>query len=655
MIFPIISLGISLALLLLCVTDQSLAQVDHTAIYDLNLTELSKLKVSSATKVALNSNEVPSTVKIITAEDIHRKGYLTLDEVLTDQPGFQFRDILGINSYAFQRGVPNQNNLTLLLIDGVQVNELNSGGFYGGGQYNLANVERIEIVYGPASVVYGTNAVSGVINIITKSALESRASVGALYGSFNTAAANAQYCFVNEAKSFGVSVAGMVRQSEKADLKGEAGDMNWSDKMENDETDYSFDLKLQSGDLVVGTNFLQKQTTTATLNKGRDAMYRDYGTLWNIRFVNAYVKYAYPITEAVSFSTTLYHRNTTVLDNSVYWAVDTARIGYYRPNYLTGWEGVVDVALSEAAACTGGLTVELEHLAKGASYSVSDGPEVNPPPPPEPDMARNSTISVFVEPRLRILDGLFLSGGLRFDHSSVYEQVLTPRLGASYAFGSSLLRLSYAEAFRAPKPWDYTDGRGNPSLTSERMRSFETSFSTILLKHLCVEVAGYSNLLEGAFIRQSSPSGYWWDNAGMVHTLGAEISAQYKYRDVKADVNYTYTDSRNESDAQVPEISFHMANVGFTYSLLPHLTLNLRGNFTGERPNPSLIPAENSRIIAASFLLHGTITVHDILGCDVKLSVRNLLDTKYYHSSNREPERYRQPQRTVMISATWTL
>jgi len=65
------------------------------------------------------------------------------------------------------RGAPSQNNLILVLIDGIQINELNSGGFYGGYQYSLQNVKQIEVVYGPSSALYGTNAISGIINIIT--------------------------------------------------------------------------------------------------------------------------------------------------------------------------------------------------------------------------------------------------------------------------------------------------------------------------------------------------------------------------------------------------------------------------------------------------------------------------------------------------------
>jgi len=230
--------------------------------YELNLSELSKLKITSASKVP----------------QIKENGYFTLEEALSDLPGFQFRNTLGQNSYVFQRGVPNQNNLTLVLIDGVQVNELNSGGFYAGGQYNMANIERIEVIYGPSSVAYGTNAVTGIINIITKSALEKKAEISALIGSFNTTKSDFIYSLANDKKTFGILVSGMVKKSDKANLKGSAGDNNWTDLMDNFENDYSFDVKIQLKDFVIGTNYLYKMASTATLIKAIDSEYRDYGT-----------------------------------------------------------------------------------------------------------------------------------------------------------------------------------------------------------------------------------------------------------------------------------------------------------------------------------------------------------------------------------------
>ena len=152
------------------------------------------IDVITATKRAQKAHEVPATIRVITAKQIKERGYFTLEDALADLPGIQFRNIQGFNTYTFIRGTVSQNNKILLLIDGIQINELNSGGFYGGGQFNLSNVKRIEVLYGPASALYGTNAISGIINIITRSPKDIAGKksghgghISGLYGTFNSA------------------------------------------------------------------------------------------------------------------------------------------------------------------------------------------------------------------------------------------------------------------------------------------------------------------------------------------------------------------------------------------------------------------------------------------------------------------------------------
>lgn len=160
-----------LALLLISyslLTAQERDTLGAEEILRMSFADLMNTKVVSASKVSQQIKDVSATVQVITAEQIKERGYFTLEEALGDLPGFQFRNMLGFNSYIFMRGAPSQNNLIILMVDGVQINELNSGGFYAGGQFNMSNIEMIEVVYGPASTLYGTNAVSGIINIITK-------------------------------------------------------------------------------------------------------------------------------------------------------------------------------------------------------------------------------------------------------------------------------------------------------------------------------------------------------------------------------------------------------------------------------------------------------------------------------------------------------
>lgn len=631
--------------------DKPLTTIDP---YELNLSELSKLKVTSASKVAQKINEVPSSVYIITGSQIKENGYFTLDEALSELPGFQFRNIQGINSYIFQRGIPNQNNLTLVLIDGVQVNELNSGGFYAGGLYNLSNIDRVEVIYGPSSVAYGTNAVSGVINLITKSALEKKAEISALIGSFNTTKSDLNYCYTNEKKTFGISISGMVKKSDKANLKGQAGDNNWTDLMNNFENDYTFDLKVQSKDFIFGTNYLYRKASTATLWKSVGTDYRDFGTSWNIQFLNNYLKYNKKISDKLAYTAVLYNRNSTVLDNTVYTVFNNSQIGYYRPNNLSGLENIVNYEIGSFFSITGGVTFEYEQLANNASNSTSSSGVLKPPRPTKPEMTNNHLVSVFIEPRLTLMKSLFLSGGMRFDQSSIYNKVVTPRVGLSYIYQRHRLRLSYSEAFRAPKPWDYSDGLGNPGLNPEKMKSFEAALTLSIGEQLKLDLIGYKNNLKSAITKEVTNEGFRWVNSGQINTDGIEIYLRHTSKKLNTSLNYTYNQSKNEFGIFAPEISKHCGNASATYPFNEYIKINLRANYIGKRENPKTIVSTNSNYVDPCLVFHGALSFFDYKGFDVQLLMKNILNTEYYHTSNRDPDRYRQPQRTIMLSVGYT-
>lgn len=632
----------------------SFSQSDSLDIYDYDFDQLSKIIITSASKASQNIEEVPSTVSIVTGDQIKERGYFTLEDVLSDLPGFQFRNIQSINTYSFQRGIPNQNNLILVLIDGIQVNELNSGGFYGGGQYNLSNINRIEIIYGPSSVAYGTNAISGIINIITKSATEEQTEFNALAGNFNTLKNDFNFCLANKKQNIGIRVSGMAKQTDKANLKGSAGDNNWTDLMDNYENDYSFDIKIKANNFILGTNYLQKQASGAAYIKSNGTIYQDYGTFWNIRFINNYLKYDKSFNKDLILSSTLYNRNSTVLDNSVLYIVDTAQIGYYRPNNLTGFENVLSFT-SNYFSITGGLIFEYEQLAKNYSISISDSPEQKPEAPAAPNMEDNFLASAFIEPRLTLFKSLYLSGGVRFDQSSIYDQVFTPRGGLSYKYKNQIIRFSYAEAFRAPKPWDYTDGLGNSSLLPEKMKSLELALNLSFFENYKFDIVAYKNSLVDAITKSILTNGYQWINSGEIVTNGMELSFGYVSKKLKSVLNYTYNQSQNEMNELIPEISKHTANAILTYSYNNHIKLNVRANYIGARENPKLIIATNSKTIDPCLILHGTLSVLNYKNLNLQLIVRNILNTEYYHTSNREPDRYRQSQRTVMISIGYNL
>ncbi len=150
--------------------------------------------VTSVSKKAEDVKLTPGTVLVIHEKDIKERGYTDLEALMSDLPGFDISRTRGITySNIYQRGYRGNNtDRTLFLIDGVEDNELWTNTTFLGTQFPLSNVKQIEIIYGPASTIYGPNAFSGVINVITKDPSISRANkpysahVEVGYGTYNT-------------------------------------------------------------------------------------------------------------------------------------------------------------------------------------------------------------------------------------------------------------------------------------------------------------------------------------------------------------------------------------------------------------------------------------------------------------------------------------
>lgn len=126
--------------------------------------------VTSVSKKAEDIRKAPATISVITQEEIIQRGYTDLVAFLNDLPGFQVARYYGPQlANMYQRGLrTNNTEKTLLLMDGVEENDLWTNWADISRQYSLSNIKQVEVVFGPASTMYGSNAFAGVINIITK-------------------------------------------------------------------------------------------------------------------------------------------------------------------------------------------------------------------------------------------------------------------------------------------------------------------------------------------------------------------------------------------------------------------------------------------------------------------------------------------------------
>lgn len=207
--------------LVLCFTTLviSYAQKDTVDYYSLSLEDLMKIEIVSASKKSENLFDAPLSASVLTREEIRNAGSTSIMEALRLVPGIIVRETSNGNYDITVRGLDNvppnslilsaTNTTTLVMINNRPVyNYLQGGTFWESLPIDLNDVERIEVIRGPSSTLYGPNAVSGVINIITTTYKKVGWNIngGAQLGSMSTFIGNASVGYkFSEKFSAGVS------------------------------------------------------------------------------------------------------------------------------------------------------------------------------------------------------------------------------------------------------------------------------------------------------------------------------------------------------------------------------------------------------------------------------------------------------------------
>ena len=148
-------------------------------LFDLSLEELMNIEIVSASKKSESSFKSPLASTVLTKDEIMASGATTIEEALRLVPGLLVREETNGNFDVHIRGNDNlppgnftfysENSMSLVMIDGRPVyNYINGGTFWESLPISLVDVERIEVVRGPSTALYGPNAVTGAINIITR-------------------------------------------------------------------------------------------------------------------------------------------------------------------------------------------------------------------------------------------------------------------------------------------------------------------------------------------------------------------------------------------------------------------------------------------------------------------------------------------------------
>lgn len=625
------------------------------------LDSLLNTRISSVSKYAQKTTEAPASVTIVSSDEIHDHGYRNLTEVLENVRGVYFSNVgnnVHIGTRGFGRPTDN-NNRILVLVDGHTLNGHVWGSPSAGTDLtvNLSAVERIEVVRGPGSVLYGSSAMFGVINIVTKTgnqldgvvvsgrvgagghregAVAAGHAIGVLgsvafsalvahsdgfdqyYPDFATPPPNISFVRGREwakgASALGSLVLGgiTVRAGLASHAKGVP--TGPSGPIFGDSRTKTVDESLWA---EIGV----RRDLTAT----HHVQLRAYGDRYTYRG-------AYPALVDPEFSDRDASSSQGVEGNLIWDPASRARFTF---------------------------GTEFLHVG-GASYNELVAGQVV-----VADDAPVTVSSLFMQSDLEISSRVTAVAGVRLDKRSLIDPAVTPRLAVvARPDTRTTVKLLYGEAFRAPSAAEadlttsaYT---GNPSLRPERIRSLELEFQRRVTQPLLVGVTLYDYHVRDLIDLVGDVNGIAFQNVASAHGRGMEMQIDLVLGGpFSTRATYAVQDAR---DGTTEERLTNAPERIATLSAIARSKLGIRFAFAArhETQRRTIVGTWTPAFARTDMTVGFAPSEHTVLAwatrLDVSLRARNVLGTHYSTSGGVELLQPTLPQdgRVLSLSLDWT-
>jgi iron complex outermembrane receptor protein len=656
------------------------ATANATDISNLTLEELMEVEiVSSATKIALKPNESPSAIRVITAQDIRRFGWRSLDEALATLPGITLVD----DRYATYLGVRgillpgDYNNHQLLLIDGIPLNDpLNDSATVNDAfPLDIALIERIEYVPGANSATYGDNALLGVINITTKSAKgrhdnEISAGIDSV-GRRSVRVTSAQQLSNGAALSLSASGQQQLGRDEtypeavtnvvidatgNPTLDGIAHGLDRTlnkqlyVKLEQDNLNLSLiygDRTTHPSSALYGTSFNDAALSARDRNLKLSATYqgeisRDISLYTNL----SYLTYKYN-------GTFPYSDGGNLVDHESF---DTSR-----------WYGEARITIANWHNHQTLFGVDVIQDTKNKLFDYYEG-AIN-----TPNYSSNNTdarVGLYVQDAWKFAQDWKLNAGLRFDHSKISGNHVSPRLGLIWQANQTLtLKALSGRAFRNAGQYELYGGTdpasataatgeslSNPNLKAECLQSNELILEWRKNNRFELASSLYHNALSNVIGLTLDANGdFQKQNLYDVSTLGLETSVHYRFTEQwKLNTSLALLHSEKNDGSHMDNSANWVAKLIVdgpiwqdklfaAWEILANGSTSQTWNGTNVRTGTSVI---SNLALTAPNVLHGL---------EVQLRINNLLDRDYTTQGTSDTPVSRMPAygRNAMLRMTY--
>jgi iron complex outermembrane receptor protein len=553
-----------------------------------------------ATKSRLNGDFVPGIVTVLHGDELESMGIETVWEALSLVPGaMPVRDSQGGPSVVV-RGLVFPFNVKIL-VDSVPLSRESAGINGIALQIPIQLVERIEVIRGPGSVVYGDLAFLGFVNIVTRHE-EQRVFVRG--GGDKAFSAGVQLPFNSGSWSGLVMAEGLKNNTAPVAEPNQAKEKRGWGAFHIANGGFSFSAE--------GISRRVDQTSFGPQGPPPPAAQEHWA---------GEARYAVDITPELHSEFRLgYMRNRFDTAITEFSGSDT-RIG--ADTTWSGWKRHQVLA-----------TIEFDagRIDK-ASQSL---PPIGNAPPRPPLVVSGKDRDVFgltLQDSIEVSEKVSFTFGGRLDHYSDVGAHLTPRLAVVWrATDEHILKLQYGEGFRAPSFFElYAEGQLNPDLTFEVNRATEFNYVFRRPKSVGRATLFYSNFQDVIYIDTPPRFG----NTRQARSFGAEIEwEQQLASSLKVQANVSWVDAEDDrnlsNEMTTPGVTANwLWNLGLLFRPIPALLFGARWNHVGSRNVPP--PADNK----GYDLVDLTATVNDLAvkGIQLRVGVKNVLDSdlRYYN------------------------
>ena len=535
--------------------------------------------VTSASRFEQPVSDAPSAVVVLTAQDVREHGWRTLADALASVPGLyvtQDRNYSYLGARGFLRP-GDYDSRFLLLIDGVRVNDAMYDQAFVGNEalLDMDLVARIEYVPGPGAAVYGSNALFGVINVITKSG----SAIGGLQSSATVASAGERR--VRATWGWHAQNGDDVVLSASS-MRRRGGDLYFAE----------FDTPDQNNGVAQGRDgerahsFFAKAAgrgftfTAGYVDRTKDIPTASFGAVFNqpndTRDSQAFANlgYARDAAPGVALATNVFWGRSDYIGIGPYpddtgaarRNVDAANAVWYGANAhatVTRFAGHKLVA-----------GIEGKRNARRDQYNYN----VDPYESVLDDRRADSRLGVYADDELALRDGLILNAGLRYDRDSVIGSRVSPRAALiAHPGARDTVKLIYGTAYRPPNAYELYYGfpgeggmQANPGLRAEVIRSQELVWEHMHDAYGKLTASLFRNAMDDLITQQfdTDTGMLMFHNTDKAKAHGVELAGERAFRSgARVRASYTWQLARDGAGAWLVSSPRHLAKLAATVPL----------------------------------------------------------------------------------------